>query len=332
MTNVEGHARPAGQLAADNPQRVRFSTDRFRKRDRVPFLRDIVGRQMLRLDIEPLPGRFRVSGAIRRVPGLDVFKAACPPVCVKRTAGLASDGNDDLLFQWTNAPGVYDHVGREIALEPGDAIVLSCADPFSIRIPSAYNLLTFRAPRAVLGSGLRSIEECLARPIPRTSTALKLLLRYLEIFEGDDFAATPELQRAVAAHVHDLLALATAPAGEAGDLVRRDGVRAARLRTVKQDIARNLCRPLSVSEIAARHQLSPRSMQMLFESEGTTLTEFVCMQRLANAYRVLTSRTFDNERVGDIALACGFGDISYFNRKFRARYSATPSDVRRGAK
>jgi AraC-like DNA-binding protein len=332
MASAESYARPTARVAADDLRRVRFSTDRFRKRDRVPFLRDIVGRQMLRLDIEPLPGRFRVSGAIRRVPGLDVFKATCPPVCVKRTAELTSDGNDHLLFQWTDAPGLYAHLGREIALGAGDAIVLSCADPFSIRIPSGYNLLTFRAPRAALGSGLPGVEECFARPISRKSPALKLLLRYLEIFEDDDFAATPELQRAVAAHVHDLLALATAPACEAGDVVRRDGVRAARLRTIKQDIARNLCRPISLSEIAARHRLSPRSMQMLFEIEGTTLTEFVCRQRLANAYRILTSRNFDNERVIDIALACGFGDISYFNRRFRAHYGATPSDIRHGVK
>jgi AraC-like DNA-binding protein len=73
-------------------------------------------------------------------------------------------------------------------------------------------------------------------------------------------------------------------------------------------------------------------MQMLFEIEGTTLTEFVCRQRLANAYRILTSRNFDNERVIDIALACGFGDISYFNRRFRAHYGATPSDIRHGVK
>jgi AraC-like DNA-binding protein len=32
--------------------------------------------------------------------------------------------------------------------------------------------------------------------------------------------------------------------------------------------------------------------------------------------------------VSAIAFACGFGDLSYFNRAFRRRYCATPSDVR----
>lgn len=47
--------------------------------------------------------------------------------------------------------------------------------------------------------------------------------------------------------------------------------------------------------------------------------------------KMLTSRRFDGHRIIDIALACGFADISYFNRAFRARYGVTPSDVRNGA-
>ena len=29
-----------------------------------------------------------------------------------------------------------------------------------------------------------------------------------------------------------------------------------------------------------------------------------------------------------MAFECGFGDLSYFNRAFRRRYHATPTDVR----
>jgi AraC-like DNA-binding protein len=33
-----------------------------------------------------------------------------------------------------------------------------------------------------------------------------------------------------------------------------------------------------------------------------------------------------------IAYDCGFGDVSYFNRVFRRRYGAAPSDVRAQAR
>jgi len=33
-------------------------------------------------------------------------------------------------------------------------------------------------------------------------------------------------------------------------------------------------------------------------------------------------------RISDIAYDAGFGDLSYFNRVFRRRYDATPSEIR----
>ncbi|MFC4844519.1 helix-turn-helix domain-containing protein [Bradyrhizobium sp. GCM10023182] len=35
-------------------------------------------------------------------------------------------------------------------------------------------------------------------------------------------------------------------------------------------------------------------------------------------------------RARRIAFECGYGDLSYFNRSFRQRYGATPSDIRAG--
>jgi AraC-like DNA-binding protein len=70
---------------------------------------------------------------------------------------------------------------------------------------------------------------------------------------------------------------------------------------------------------------------MLFESEGLSFTEFVRDERLNRAHRMLASARCAGRKIADIAFTCGFGDISYFNRAFRARFGITPSDVRRDA-
>jgi AraC-like DNA-binding protein len=67
---------------------------------------------------------------------------------------------------------------------------------------------------------------------------------------------------------------------------------------------------------------------MLFEEEGTTFTEFVLEERLGYARRLLASPRSAGRKIIDIAFTCGFGDVSYFNRAFRARFGTTPSDVR----
>ena len=52
--------------------------------------------------------------------------------------------------------------------------------------------------------------------------------------------------------------------------------------------------------------------------------------RLLSTYRLLREPTSKSRKISDIATAAGFSDISYFNRAFRARFGATPTDIRAG--
>lgn len=50
-------------------------------------------------------------------------------------------------------------------------------------------------------------------------------------------------------------------------------------------------------------------------------------QRLARAHRMLGDPRHARRSITAIAYEAGFNDLSYFNRAFRRRYDATPSDV-----
>jgi transcriptional regulator GlxA family with amidase domain len=71
---------------------------------------------------------------------------------------------------------------------------------------------------------------------------------------------------------------------------------------------------------------------MLFDGDATTFSEFVLLARLNRAHRMLTDPQFSDRTVSSLAFETGFGDLSYFNRSFRRRYGATPSDVRSSAR
>jgi AraC-like DNA-binding protein len=49
------------------------------------------------------------------------------------------------------------------------------------------------------------------------------------------------------------------------------------------------------------------------------------------AHRLLSNPRFSELRIATIAFAVGFGDLSYFNRTFRRRFGATPSQLRSSA-
>jgi AraC-like DNA-binding protein len=116
---------------------------------------------------------------------------------------------------------------------------------------------------------------------------------------------------------------------DAAEIAKGRGLRMARLRAIKADIAEKLTDPdLSVETVALRQRVSPRYVQMLFEQEGTTFSQYVIGQRLARAYRMLSDPRFVDRSITSVAFDAGFGDMSYFNRAFRRCYGGTPSDIR----
>ena len=164
------------------------------------------------------------------------------------------------------------------------------------------------------------------------SPALTMLRLYLGILRDQAVLATGELQRLAAAHVKDLLAAALGAARDAAESAAGRSVRAARRRAIKADVGENLDAELSVTGVAARHRVTPRYVQKLFEDEGTTFTQFVLAQRLERARRMLADPRLAARSITSIAFDVGFGDLSYFNRTFRQRFGDTPSGLRAAAR
>jgi AraC-like DNA-binding protein len=173
------------------------------------------------------------------------------------------------------------------------------------------------------------VDDCYMRRIPSGTPALRLLTGYIQTALLGNSVAGPELKHVVGGHVHDLLALMVGATRDAAEGAKERGLRAARLTAIKQDIARNLDRPdISVATLALRHGCTPRFIQRLFETEGTTFTEYVLAQRLVRAHRMLKDPRRAGDKIAVIALDAGFSDVSYFNRAFRQLYGETPSGIR----
>ena len=70
------------------------------------------------------------------------------------------------------------------------------------------------------------------------------------------------------------------------------------------------------------------NVQRLFERAGTTFTEFMLEQRLLLARKMLIAPGNRHSKISAIASDAGLCDLSYFNRVFRRRFNATPSELR----
>jgi AraC-like DNA-binding protein len=98
------------------------------------------------------------------------------------------------------------------------------------------------------------------------------------------------------------------------------------MRVALEMIGGRHCEPdLCVDDIAAAQGISPRYLQKLLERKGISFSSRVNNLRLQTACAALAQ---SKASVTDIALRCGFRDLSYFNRLFRRRFGETPTTVR----
>jgi AraC-like DNA-binding protein len=315
---------------SDEMRVLRFSTDALPERDRLPIMREVHGRLTAKVDIEPAPGvplHYRVIARV--LPGLTVSMFSESAVTIRRTRELLADGNDDVVFA---VPPTFanrlSQLGRELS-PIGDAVLLSSADVMRIDVASGCQGPLVTLSRRRLAPLVPRLEDAFMRPVPRDIEALQLLTRYVCLFDDQQSLATPELRSLVVNHIYDLVALALGPTRDAAEVANGRGVRAARLHAIKTEILDSLNRhEFSLAGLATRHRISPRHVQMLFESDGTTFSRFLLDQRLARAHHMLSNPLLAERTISTIAYEAGFGDLSHFNRAFRRRYGETPSDVR----
>jgi AraC-like DNA-binding protein len=223
---------------------------------------------------------------------------------------------------------------REFALLDGDAVLMT-RDSVSLNFthPMPVSFLGFRVPRDAIAPLAGNIDDALVRMVPAGSEAIKLLVTYARAVAEEQPLDTPGLQRLVATHIHDLVALAVGATRDGHAIAKERGIRAARLRAIMSDVTANLRdSDLTVAAVAQRQRVTPRYLHKLFEGEELTFSTFVLNQRLSRAHRMLCDPRFSDRSISSVAFDVGFGDLSYFNRTFRRRYGATRSDIRHSAR
>ncbi len=312
-------------------QVARFSTDSYPAKERVAAWSEALGRHCgVRIDLDPgSAGSFRSSANLVRLPTFALLEGSTSPM--HQESSRSSVLNDDVTFcsVMTSRWGM-SQLGRNLDLHPGDWSLLSNCDVSAITLPEQSRHMGITVSRAAIRPLVPDIGASFAHRIPASSPALQMLIRYLDLARRDNVVTTPELAAAFTDHVCDLLALALGPTRDAAEQARTRSLPAARLQAIKDDIAYNLCRPdLSVHSVAARHSVSVRYVQRLFEEIGWTFTQFVMEQRLTAAHKALAARS--DVPIHGIVYDLGFNDLSYFNRSFRQRFGCTPSDVRNAA-
>ena len=99
-----------------------------------------------------------------------------------------------------------------------------------------------------------------------------------------------------------------------------------RVSKVKEYISAHFAEELRLEDLAALVGMAPSAFSRFFKQHTTrTLSDYIIDIRLGNAARMLVDTSTS---ISEISYACGFNNLSNFNRIFKARRGYTPRDFR----
>ncbi|WP_027552321.1 AraC family transcriptional regulator [Bradyrhizobium sp. Cp5.3] len=217
------------------------------------------------------------------------------------------------------------HRGREFDMRPGSMVLLKLDEPFFAADGASVKRFTnVHLPAETLRAMVADVEGLVGCEL-EPGGALSLVMDYSDLLLRHPTAAD-EAGMAIAAHLLDLAAIGLGARSDVAAAARRRGLRAVRLKAVLAILETRFHEPdFSAQKLAVAAGLSERYVNELLFEAGAGFTTRLNELRLRKAADLLAQR---EGRISDIAFACGFNDLSYFNRCFRRRFGLTPTAAR----
>jgi AraC-like DNA-binding protein len=284
-------------------------------------------------DASYLPDRpFFMRVAFTHSNGVKVIQWDGTLARTRRTSGhIAADGVHDLAVSFNVSPHPWTALqrGEETVVNGGTPLVHSQGEPLDFRVKGPTAMVGVMVPLEQLRS-LSNAADLVGQTLDANAAPVRHLRRYLELILGPGGIGTDAaLDEHFGRTLLDLVALALGASRDARELAGMRGLRAARLRAALNEIRDNFTDPgFSPQQVALKLGLSARYVQDLLHETGKNFTERVLELRLQRARAMLAAAQYDGLKVIEIAGLCGFNEASYFNRRFRARFGASPTQFR----
>ena len=282
---------------------------------------------------EPVRGRDMLTGGIllEDRAGFEMAHVAKDLQTVRRTRRDIRKDSGENYFLIVQEEGRAMMSQRECAqmLQPGDMILIDSAVPSEFHFFGSFGRqLSVHLPRTEMQARFGEAISggiCLAATDP-TAMAITAVLAKSFSSPGNEEQRSC-LREAVfclvGAMIHDR---------DAGTAARRFDADLSGARLFERGLAyidRSFTDgDLTIGQIATDLGVSIRQLQRAFAFVGATPNTYLLQKRLEFACQLLLARKNGRNDVliSSIAYACGFNDISYFNRQFRRAFSCAPRE------
>ena len=264
---------------------LRFSTRGLPERMRIPMWREEFGRCIVHVDMEPSSDvPFQVEATLQALQGLRTLAWQGSAMRFKRSKANIVDGDDSIgIIVCSPRRSQLSQRGQEIELRAGDAIALLHSEPAIVTYAEGLQF-GLSVPRDALTARVTNVDSLTMRPISRRTEALRLLMTYLKSALKEGVLATPKLRDVVVSSHPRSRGTRNRRERSLGES-SASAVVAARHSAALDHIVGHFQDPeLSLEAVARCQGISPRYLQRLMTSSGTSFTERVNELRLQRVF------------------------------------------------
>jgi AraC-like DNA-binding protein len=274
---------------------------------------------------EPLGGSVRAY----RLGDLVVGDIDASGQLMARTQRLIDRADEHylLLGMQTRGTGRVAQGDHRTLLRPGDCAVFESHHPFELNFDASFDLWVFAFPRHLVRLSEHDRRQLSAHRVDgRTGLAGVARRALLDLaLHSEDPGGRPS-DGALSLATDLLGALLSAQLSEspelAGSMQRTLPLR------IKNYIDQRLAdSTLDPPQVAAAFGISTRYLHRLFESQHETVGHYIRDRRLELSRLRLLDPRFSHHSISTLAFDSGFGDLSGFNRAFKAKYGLTPRQL-----
>ncbi|MFN0193779.1 MAG: helix-turn-helix domain-containing protein [Aestuariivirga sp.] len=332
--NLSSMPQPRAASVPHTDALVVFDTERVDENDRFGLWRDHVANVLAVFDFDPAEDRpFHARMETLNIGGIKINRGDSSTSHWIRRPHHVSDGRCHTALylggsgSFRMMQGGIDTVGG-----PNHFALIDDSRPSEFHVECSIDDYGLAVCPDLLHAARGGNQASPLPPHGPANAGLQLLRGYLDAIYAAPFAAADvRLEKRLEQHLLDLIVLGLAPTPDAAHAARHRGLKAARTQAILAKIESRYLEPgINAKTIASELNISQRYLHQLLDERGLTFSHLILEKRLDRAFALLRDPAQDALRIGQIAYACGFNDLSHFTRTFRVRFGETPGGVRAG--